>query len=519
MPSYKTVEIHVSADYELPDLYNHKDLQVNEEALTLGAFLHEQMTCRRANADVQRLEEKKEKELSHMKEQIAKIKADAAVKHADLETQLAELEDTATEKQQQLLDAQKAKDASIYACEKETIVKQHDIKIRALQADTVVLVDQKRALEARCQQLVEDRDKDIETAVERNTASFQRTLDEKDRSIQRLEDITASLKESYDSLKEKFHQFSEEHLKKTLNSRNKGAEFENILATKLKHHYNANPTFSLVENSKSSSGHEADILMNWHNKSILWEAKYYSNVVKKTEVDKFQQDMKTNPHCKIGIMMSRYTTITGKASRSDFYTERDGDQLHIYVSNSDDLGDSLYQLLPHLWQLHWESMSKNVRHEDEERDKALRMIDELIGKIAKRKTEWVGMKSGFMKGINWMADAVEADEAQLKKLLQLLKSGEKEKSTDSQWENIFVEIDDDTQKEDTIVLLKKIISPAIDGSIVLNELVGAFLEVLPEPKPSVETAKRRIRDVLAPTMIDTPKGKSIIVNGLKLNKI
>ena len=111
MPSYKPVEIHVSADYELPDLYNHKDLQVNEEALTLGAFLHEQMTCRRANADVQRLEEKKEKELSHMKEQIAKIKTDAAVKHADLETQLAELEDTATEKQQQLLDAQKAKDA------------------------------------------------------------------------------------------------------------------------------------------------------------------------------------------------------------------------------------------------------------------------------------------------------------------------------------------------------------------------------------------------------------------------
>jgi len=511
MSSYKLVEIRVPVDYELPDLYNHKDLEVNEEALTLGAFLHEQMTYRRANADIQRLEEQKAKD-------IARLKADAAAKQTDLEQQIAAVLNAQEIKQQQLLEAQKAKDVAMHAGEKETIVKQHAVKIQALQADTVVLVDQKRALEARCQQLIEDRDKDIEIAIERNTASFQRTLDEKDRSIQRLEHLTTSLKESYNSLTEKFHQFSEEHLKKTLNSRNKGAEFENILATKLKHHYGANPSFSLVEKSKSSSGHEADILMNWNNKSILWEAKYYSAVVKKTEVDKFQQDMKSNSHVKIGIMMSRYTTITGKANHSDVHTEFDGDQLHIYVSNSDNLGDSLYELLPHLWQLHWESISNTVRHEDEERDKALRMIEELISTIAKRKTEWVGTKSSFMKGINWMSDAIETDEVKLKKLLRLLKSGEKEKSTDSVWENIFLNTDDDTQMDDTIVLLKKIICPANDSSIILNDLVGAFREISAEPKPSMETAKTRIRAVLVPAIIDAQKGKSILINGLKLNR-
>jgi len=51
---------------------------------------------------------------------------------------------------------------------------------------------------------------------------------------------------------------------------------------------------------------------------------------------------------------------------------------------------------------------------------------------------------------------------------------------------------------------------------VLNQLAGAFIEVSPEPKPSVETAKKRIREVFVPTMIETPKGKSIVVNGLKL---
>ena len=116
MPSYKLVEIRVPVDYELPDLYNHKDLEVNEEALTLGAFLHEQMTYRRANADIQRLEEQKAKD-------IARLKADAAAKQTDLEQQIAAVLNAQEIKQQQLLEAQKAKDVAMHAGEKETIVK------------------------------------------------------------------------------------------------------------------------------------------------------------------------------------------------------------------------------------------------------------------------------------------------------------------------------------------------------------------------------------------------------------
>jgi len=260
------------------------------------------------------------------------------------------------------------------------------------------------------------------------------------------------------------------------------------------------------------------MLMNWNDKSILWEAKNYSDVVKKTEVDKFQKDMKTNPYVKIGIMMSRYTTIVGKASHGDYFTERDGDQLLIYVSNSDTFGDSLYQLLPHLWALHWEIISKSVRNDDEERDKALRMIDELVTKIAKRKTEWAGVKSNFMKGINWMADAVEADEVQLKKLLKLLKSGEKEKITDSTWEGIFLENkDDDERMEYNISIIKRICSPENDA-ISLNEMAEAFRDASPDPKPSIDVAKKSIRSVINLSMVEAPKGKAITINGLKLIK-
>ena len=92
---------------------------------------------------------------------------------------------------------------------------------------------------------------------------------------------------------------------------------------------------------------------------------------------------------KVGIMMSRFTTITGKAKRGDFFTELVGDQLHIYVSNADTFGDSLFQLLPHLWTAHWEAISKNIRQEDEELERALRGLDRLIERISKRKTEWV----------------------------------------------------------------------------------------------------------------------------------
>ena len=516
MLNYKTVEIRVSNTYELPDFYNQDDPAIHMEALTMGAFLHNQMTIRRANADVQKAEEQKQKDVATMKEQIAKIKADATNKQALLESHIAEIEQSVTEKQTQLLEAQKLKDAAIYAGEKETILKQHDAKLRALNADNAILIEQKRVLEARCNQMLADRDKDIETAIERNVASFQRTLDEKDSTNQLLRDMLESQKTAMEALREDFRQFSEEHLKKTLNSRNKGAEYENQMATKLKIYYGSNPTFSLVEKSKSSSGHEADILMEWNNKSVLWEAKNYSDTVNKTQVDKFHRDMKTNPHVLVGIMMSRFTTIVGKASRGDFFTEIEGDQLLIYVSNSDAFGDTLYHLLPHLWTAHWEAQSKKVRHEDEERDKVMRMIDELISKVAKRKTEWVGMKSHFMKGIHWMSDAIEEDETQLKKVLNLLKSGEKENHVDSVWESVFMELDDGTDMEYTMGIIKKICAPESNSFITLNDFAEMFRKYSPEPKPSVDAAKKTIRSLLIPDRLDAQKGKAIIVHGLKL---
>lgn len=511
MPSHKTVEIRVAAEYELPDLYNHKDTHINEEALTLGAFLHEQMTCRRTNANVQRLEEQKAKE-------IATIKEKHAATIANLTTQLDANAEANTLKQRQLLEAQKTCEESARLGEREILTKQYDAKVKALTTDISVLTETNRGLLARRTQLEEERDRDIQTAVDRSALSFQRELDEKERTIKRLEGMITSLTDSYNTMNATVHQFSEENLKKTLNSRNKGTEYENIIVSKLKLHYGSNPTFSLIEKSKSSTGHEADIIMDWNDKKVLWEAKNYSTTVPKGQVDKFQNDMKTSPNILIGIMMSRYTPIVGKASRGDFYTEMDGDQLLIYVSNSDIFGDSLYQLLPHLWTVHWEATSKNVRHEDEDRDKVLRIIDGLIAGISKRRTEWLNVKSHFMKGINWMTDMIDEDEGQLKKALRLLKSGDKESSTMSVSDILFTDPNGDRNLEDTIILLKKIISPANDSSIVLNDLASAVRDLFPEPKPSIEVTKTRIRAVLPPAMVEAIKGKSIIVNGLKLVK-
>jgi len=511
MPTLKTVEIVVGDEYELPLSYS-QDAATNEEILTLGAFLYEQMTVHRANASIKELEKQKEQELSQHRQQIAKIRADAAAKYEILEKQIAENEATTAMKQYQLLEAQKAKDAAIHKGEKEDLIKQHTANVRALTNENSTLEAQKRALEARCSQIVVDRDKDIEAAIERNNEGWKTTLEEKDNTISMLRNM---LDNNMSSLQESFTKFYEENLKRSFNSRNKGAEYENFLASKLKLHYGSNPSFSHVEKSKSSSGHEADIIMTLNEKSVLWEAKNYSNPVDKTQVEKFLRDMKTNPYIKIGVMMSRYTTITGKANRGDFYTERDGDQLYIYVSNADTFGDSLYQLLPHLWQSHWETISKNVRNEDDERDKVIRSIDKLIEKIAKRKTEWVGIKSSFTKGLNWMTDEIDADEVELKKVLRLLKSGEKEKPVDTVWDSFFTESEND-EYNDIIVIIKKICVPDEESIIKLNDFAENIRNELPEPKPSVDTIKKRLTNVLIPTAINKQKGRDTLVNGIKM---
>ena len=252
--------------------------------------------------------------------------------------------------------------------------------------------------------------------------------------------------------------------------------------------------------------------MNWNDHKILWEGKWYSKAIPLSEIGKLERDMKQNPHILVGVMMSRHTTISGKCARSNVQTEFIGNQMLIYVSNADSLGDTLYSMLPLLWQVHWES--KRERNDNEEREKAIRHIDALIASISARKKEWAVHKSKTNEMLRWMDDRIGEDEAQLKKIFTLLKSGDKSASTETT-ESIFVDPEGNTTMEDTIALLKKIIVPANEQSILLGAIADAFVKQS-HTTLSLDTAKTRIRKVLIPELIEANKGTAIVIHGVQL---
>jgi len=508
MPSYKTIDICVSEDYEIPEFYLTADTTAVEEALTLGAFLHEKMCYQRASADVQRVEAQKAKELTQMRDQIAQIRTMAAQRTEELEKEIEAVKANQATKLSQLLETQKAKDAESNKIEREASTRQYDVKIKALNTEISVLSEQNRGLQARREMLEADRLRDIQMAEARGAAMVQKTLDEKERMIQRLEALLGNLNTSYNSLSDDFKEFSETQMKKSMKA--KGTEYEDIMAAKLKKFYGANPSFFMEEKSRSSVGHEADIIMNWDEKKVLWEGKWYAQNVPTKEVTKFQRDMKENPHILVGIMMSRYSAITGKSNRSDVSIEFEGHQMFIYVSRADEMGDALYPLLPMLWQVHWES--KRTRDSDGEIDNVVRIIEGLIASIAKRKLDWNVHKSHANEMLKWMSDMIMDDDTRLRKAYSILKSGDNE---ESDLQNLFVDPDGNTQMEDTIAVLKKIIVPANDSSITLNSLADLFVIESPT-KMSTDTAKTRIRNVFLPDRMEGGKGVALVVNGVEL---
>ena len=508
----KKVAIQVTETYVIPDFYVTNEPMDCEEALTMGAFLHEQMTYHKSSADVQKLEEQKARELAQLRDQLHQVKTAAQRKQNELEQQMDAAAEAHATKLRQLLETQEQKEASIRKGERDLVAKDYDNKLKTLTSDLHVLSEQNKALQARKEQLEQDRAQDIQDAEERCARLLQTTLDEKERSIQRLDGLLTTMTNSYTTLKDSFHQFSEAHLKKTLTTKSKGTEYEDILSANLKKHYGMNPSFSLEETAKSSVGHEADIVMNWNDHKILWEGKWYSGAIPLSEIGKLERDMKQNPHILVGVMMSRHTAISGKCTRSHVQTEFIGNQMLIYVSHAESLGDTLYTMLPLLWQVHWES--KRERNDNEEKDKAIRHIDALISSISARKKEWAVHKSKTNEMLRWMDDRIGEDEAQLKKIFSLLKSGDKSASTENTLNSIFVDPDNNTQMEDTIALLKKIIVPANEQSMLLGTIADAFVKEL-STTLSLDAAKARIRKVLLPELIEANKGTAIVIHGVR----
>jgi hypothetical protein len=501
----QTIRLEVPSEYLLPEFYGYADSATIAEALTIGASLHTILHKKHTDDRIQEIEARKTAEISAIREasaaqigalnaQVDALKAAQAVRLKDL----MELQITATAVARQE--------------ENERLTRSHTQKLRDIQTELSELQERNAALQARRTEMESSRDADIARAEESTKSLLQYTLDEKQRSVERLEKEKDRLSTFLEKQTAEIHSLNEFIRRKpTANVKTKGNDYEAVFRAKLVQSFGVNPYFAIEDSARNGVGHAGDFKMKWGEHTILWECKDYDKPVPAAEVEKFKRDMKENPDARIGVMISRFTPIVGKTGSGDRCTEFLEGKMYIYMSQFEDMSeDSLKQLMP-LFQFWWES-DRNTESE-ESRINAIRQIEKLYASAVKSRMEWRVHKSRMEESLRWIAETVDENEHRLQQALNVLNGAV---SLIAAPEGIFRSCDGDERATQLIQLILEFCEPAPDSSILMNELAEY---VAKKQLISANTAKTHIKSVLLDTVLETPKGKPTKIHGLSFRTV
>ncbi len=496
----QTISLEVPSDYSLPEFYSYADAATTAEALTIGASLHAVIHKKHTDDRIQELESRKAAE-------IAAIRDAATTQIATLSTEIDALKTTHATRLKELAELQAAAADAARKDEHERLTRSHTQKLRDLQTEVSELQERNAALQARRTELEASRDADIARAEESTKALLQYTLDEKQRSLERLEREKDKFAAMLEAQTAEIHALNEFIRRKpAANVKTKGNDFEAAFRAKLVQSFGVNPHFSIEDSARNGVGHAGDFKMKWGEHTILWECKDYDKPVPAAEVEKFKRDMKENPDARIGVMISRFTPIVGKIGSGDRHIEFLEGKMFIYMSQFEDMSeDSLKQLMP-LFQFWWES-DRNTESE-ESRINAIRQIEKLYENAVKARTEWRVHKSRMEETLRWIAETVEESEHRLQQALNVLNGAV---GLISAPEGIFRVCDGEERATQLIQYIMEVTEPSPDSSVLMNDLaehVGKRMIL------SANTAKTHIKSVLLDTVIDSPKGKPMRIRGL-----
>lgn len=495
-------ELRVPHDFELPTQYESATPAVVAEMLTIGATLYDTVKAAAASAEIRALEEAKNTEISRIR-----TAADAALARTEEERATAAAQHA--ERTAALLEAQRGLVAAARKEATELTTQQLTGRIRSLESELEAAAEKNRALAERRAVLEAGRDADIRVAEERTRALLQTTLDEKERAILRSERTLAALQESFSRQTEELRALGDLIRRKPTNVKSKGSEYEVLFREKLVAAYGTGDKFSLVDSAKSGIGHAGDYLMTWDDHTVLWEVKNYDRPVPSAEVDKFRRDMKENAHVRVGVMVSRYTGITGHTARGDRDIQFQEGKMLIYLSNFEAMSEDTLPFLLLLFRLWWDS-DKNTE-EGEIMESTIRSIERLHAAAVKARVEWRLHRSRMDEALRWMSEHVEETETKLKAALSVLQGGGKVYAVPA---GIFRECDGDDKSQQLVQLILEHTTVSKKGVCVLNELA----EIVGKAKGlSRDTAKTHIRSVLLDAVIEPPKGKQPArIHGLSL---
>ena len=485
-------EFQVPANFVLPDFYASASPAMVAEALSIGASLYTTVTSVRASAEIAAIQEAQATEL-------ARIRGAAEKQIAELNAAIERAETEHRARTAQLYEAQRS---AALAGRKEgeaEALKATEGRIRGLEADLVALREQNRALQERRAVLETARDSDIRVAEERTRASLQIALDEKERAIVRAEKSLTSLQELYARQSDELRELGD-LIRRKPNVKNKGAEYESLFREKLIAAYGNGDKFSLSDTHANGVGHAGDYLMNWGEHTVLWEVKNYDRPVPTAEVEKFHRDMKENKHVRIGVMVSRFTGITGHVSRGDRDIEFFEGKMLIYLSNFEAMSDDTLSFLLLLFRMMWEN-DKDLS-EGDMLESTIRQVERLHAAASKARTEWRLHKAHMDAALRWMGEQVEENETRLKQALSVLQGSGKVYDVPA---SHFKPVDGDEKAAALVQLILEHAEVVKGGVCILNELADI---VGSEQGISRDTAKTHIRSVLVDGVFEQAKGKT-----------
>lgn len=506
--------LHVPTDFQIPSFYTKASADDVAIALQLGASAFSLLQSTQTSEELRAVEERKAAELATLRETHAAALRDLQAQLDAAAAARAALQKEYAQRMEQLVEHTRTEERNAALRHQEALRARLEADIAAATARYEAAQERKAALEA-------SRDADVRAAEERARALLQLTLEEKERAIQRAERALETLQAGYAAQAEEVRALADAICRgqqTNANAKAKGSLYEALFREKLVAAFGTGDGFALIDSAASGIGHAGDYLMKWgaaHEHTVLWELKNYDRPVPTAEVEKFRRDMRENAEVRIGVMVSRFTPITGKVASGDRAVVLQDGKLLVYLSNFEAMHEETLPGLMLLFRTWWCVDRGDTA--DDAKVAAVHTIESLHAAALKAKVEFRLHKSRAEEMLRWMSQQVEDHEERLHQALRLLRgtvTAGGAGAASAIPEGVFRPCEDDDRATATIQQILELCVHAPDAECVLNDLADALGR---KKALSRDTAKSHIRAVLLDAAIEPSKGKTPAkVRGLRL---
>jgi hypothetical protein len=440
---------------------------------------------RRANDDIRRLTDSKNKEIERIQSQYT---SQLSRLNDEITALNAEKTAASSELMERIKNAQRL--------ERDACTKDAEESIRLLRKEHDILLARYETLDARRRSLEESRAQDIQEAVQRTEELMEKIVASKQEQLQKMETAYERLQDSITKQTDEIVKLSTNLGKRAANVKTKGNDYEEQFGERLKRYYGLGSGFGL-RSTGLGAGHEMDFAMDLEGHVVMWELKHYTSVVPKQEVDKFLRDLKENAQANVGVMISRTTDIHGKNGAGPLVCEFDGTKMMIYINRFEEFcGDDEYRvfsMLLGMFRIWWE-----YHHEENngfDRVEVIRELERAVEELAKRRTDWKRHRAHLDEIGRWTTDLIDECEDRIDRILKKVRNVQEIAAPITIPDSVFRESGEEKERIWVNSIMKVCVA---DGEIEVRELVELLKS---HHKLSSDTIRTNIMSVVRDTAV------------------